>query len=80
MQMMGGTRFFGVAKKKKKKRKKKKKKRTGTPLIVLMRNLKNERGWRIFGPNPVTYNSNMRNGMQMRIIQLGQYVYAPADI
>lgn len=29
-----------------------------------------------FSPNPVTYDSNMRNGTEMRIIQLGQNVYA----
>lgn len=66
----GSNCFFRVAKKK-----------TGAPLVAVMRNLKNEKGWNIFGwvQNPVTYDSKMRNGIKMRTIQLGQNVYAWSD-
>ncbi len=37
-------------------------------------------GISLFSPNPVTYDPNMRNGMKMRTIQLGQNVYAQPDI
>lgn len=37
-------------------------------------------GISLFSPNPVTYESNMRNGTKMRTIQLGQNVYARSDI
>lgn len=39
-----------------------------------------EAGISLFSPDLVTNHSNMRNGIKMRLIQLGQYVYAQSDI
>lgn len=39
-----------------------------------------EAGVSLFGPNLVTNDSNMRNGMNTRAVQLGQYVSARSDI